>query len=644
MAAVLIPNLLVGNQRKAIAYMLLAVVFFSSLPLIIAWGGGGQAPFLFNAGMSGGMALGCLLFVAVFYRRLLFNWDSLRLIWRRMFDIKIALSIIANFNFAVFAWSTRFVDVSITAILFETWPIFIILIMERLFRGQTRSRRFADIIDSSADSELDQPPSQRLADTANGSPDSEVEQDRYRRFTPGMFLILLLGVAGFGFVVVGQAGGFAGVEASGLLVAIIGVILAVFGAITTAFAAFSFRWGTDIVHELPENVVRDTSEDSLELFGLLIAFLIANSVSTVLNVFLGSASGETMDSRSLLIAVALGGAVNGAANVAWRKANLSTNNLGINAVSFATPIFSLAWLFVFYQVAPARPDYLLAGAVGIIIVNLVINLEAEIRFGFKALVLALWAFGAFVYLRDDVLQYLPFGEWQWPGETYFGSLGLAATVFILLHSFRVNRLSARTQDEDNRVYSLFHSLDMLARRNVIDESIRERILALDKSVTPEELKTAYEKAKQCLDEAMDAAATPEDEAELASAEAQLNVIVHSRQQGIDFGELFALIIFGGITVFLGLGSRPGVEGWIGFLVEMLILLFSAVIVFLIVNVWDLHRDRAGEVLRKQAEYDGYGVVFRDAANRRFEQITSITIGLLVTIAYAVLLWFKWVGS
>ncbi|MYC34860.1 MAG: hypothetical protein F4X64_17020, partial [Chloroflexi bacterium] len=222
MAAVLLPNLLVGNQRKAVAYMLLAVIFFSSLPLIIAWGGGGQAPFLFNAGMSGGMALGCLLFVAIFYRRLLFNWDSLRLIRRRMFNIYIALSIIANFNFAVFAWSTRFVDVSITAILFETWPIFIILIMERLFRGQTRYRRPTDISGDDADSEQEPP--------------------RYHRLTPGMFLIMLLGVAGFGFVVVGQAGGFAGVQASSLLVAIIGVILAVVGAITTAFAAFSFRW------------------------------------------------------------------------------------------------------------------------------------------------------------------------------------------------------------------------------------------------------------------------------------------------------------------------------------------------------------------------------------------------------------------
>ena len=48
------------------------------------------------------------------------------------------------------------------------------------------------------------------------------------------------------------------------------------------------------------------------------------------------------------------------------------------------------------------------------------------------------------------------------------------------------------------------------------------------------------------------------------------MVAHSQQQGVDLDELFWLIIFGGITVFLGLVSRPGVTGWIGFLVEMLV--------------------------------------------------------------------------
>ena len=581
--------------------MLAAVVMFSALPLIISWGGGGQTPFLFNAAMSAGVVLGCLVFMAARYPALALNAASLRLIARQAIDRRIALSIAANFNFAFLAWASRFVDVSISAILFGTWPIFLVIIHDRLYQ----------------------------------------HRDRYHRLSPQILLLLALGLVGFAFIIVGQAGGFANVETAGLAELVIGVVLAVIGAIATACNAFGFHWGTDLADDFPDETRQALSHESLEFFGLLVAFLIANAVSGLFNTIAGVSSGEVMDSRSLLIAVVVGGGASGIANAAWRKANLDAHHAGVNALAFAAPVFSLAWLFFLGQVEPQNWDYLIIGIMGIVIVNLLINSEADIRFDYKALMLGLWAFGAFVYLRDDVLRYLPFGEWQWPGETYFGALALSATVFTLLRSFRVARLSAQTQDEDNRVYALFQNLDLLARNGVVAPAVLQHVIDIDKAVTPEELRDAYHNTKAYLDRAEAANPDPDAQAQLAEAETQLNVIAHSRQQGIDFGELFALIIFGGITVFLGLVSRPGVSGWIGFLVEMLVALFSAVIVFLIVNVWDLHRERAGEILEEREEYQGYGVVFRDAVNRRFEQTTSIAIGLLVTLAYAALLWHKW---
>ena len=65
-----------------------------------------------------------------------------------------------------------------------------------------------------------------------------------------MVLLLALGLIGFAFVVVGQAGGFANIQTDGLSLLIVGVVLAVFGAIATSFSAFSFRWGTDAASEL----------------------------------------------------------------------------------------------------------------------------------------------------------------------------------------------------------------------------------------------------------------------------------------------------------------------------------------------------------------------------------------------------------
>ncbi len=618
-----IPNMardrLIGN-RLANAYMLLAVALFSALPLIISWGGGGKTPFLFNAAMSAGVVLGCLVFIAYRYPSLLFNANMLRLVVGRAIDHRIVLSIAANFNFAFLAWSTRFVDVSISAIMFGTWPIFIVIIHDRLYK----------------------------------------HEERYHRLSPEILLLIAFGLLGFAFIIVGQAGGFQNVETGRLAELVIGVVLATLGAIATACNAFGFRWGTDLAEEIshagrPVTADDESDQDEapdqgdLDFLGLLVALLIASAVSGLLNTFVGISSGEVMDSRSLFIAIVVGGAASGIANAAWRKANLIAHHAGVNALAFAAPVFSLAWLFLLTQTQPENLDYLIIGIIGIVIVNLLINSEAEVRFGFKALLLALWTCGAFVYLRDDVLQYLPFGEWQWPGETYFGALGLSATVFTLLRSFRVARLSTQTQEEDNRLYTLFQNVDLLARRDVIHQAARMHVISIDKAVTPEQLKTAYQDTKDCLDRAEASNPNPDDQVQLAEAETQLNVIAHSRQQGIEFGELFALIIFGGITVFIGMASRPGVTGWIGFLVEMLVVLFSAVIVFLIINVWDLHRDRAGDILEEQQYqdhegavfYEGYGVVFRDAVSRRLEQTTSIVIGLLVTIAYGALLWYKW---
>ena len=587
----------------ATAYMFVTVSLGSLIPLVIAWAGGGDNPFIFNAGMTAGVVLGCLVFVVVRYRGLVMKRGNLRLIIRKALDLRIAWTIAANFNFAFFAWSTQFVDITVTAILFEMWPIFIILLTARLFRTEAR----------------------------------------FRTITHATLLLLFTGFAGFAFVMVGQGGGLESIETTDLAALTIGVSLAVIAAIVTAFTAFSFRWGTDLIQELQPSSSSAMSSDALEMFSLVIAYLIANSVSVILNSVIGISAGESITWRPLLIAIFFGGATNVVASLAWRKANLTTDNLGINAFAYTTPIFSLLWLFLFAQAQPERPDYLVIGAAAIIAVNLLVNFEAEVRFGFKALILSLWGCGAFVYLRDDFLQYLPFDGWLWPPETYLSALGLSATVFILLLTFRVARLAPRTQSEDNHIFALHRNLEMLARRNLIDPSVNEHIRGIDSAHNPEELQTAYSQAKLCFARAAVVDHPLADGKLLADAEAQLNMVVHSRQQGVDFGEMFSLIIFGGSTIALALLSRPAVDGWIAFLYEVFSVLFSSVTVFLIISVWDLHRERAELVLAGHRDSRQYGVIFRDPKSRRFEQGASVVVGLLIILAYGGMLWNKWLG-
>ena len=333
----------------------------------------------------------------------------------------------------------------------------------------------------------------------------------------------------------------------------------------------------------------------------------------------------------------MGGAVAYAlANITWRAANMLTDNLGINAMSYATPLVALLWLFVFSQVNVARLDYLIIGAAVIISANLLINFEAEIEFGFKALIISLWACGAVVYLR-------PAG-WVWEGsQGYFAVLGLSATLFTLILAFRVSRFVDRTSYEDNTMYSIFHSLDLLARRGVVADQVRENMMSLDAARNIEDTYATYGDIKLNLQSAQSTAQTPDDQQTLSQTEASLDSVIHSKQRGNNFGEFFALIVFAVITVAIALLARPEQSGWTGFLVEMFTFPFCAVIVFLTVNAWDVHRDWLAAVFSRHPESGWYGVLIRDESSRDFEQWASVVIGLAVTVTYAFLLWDKWLG-
>ena len=590
------------NQNTAgTVYMLLAVIGFSLVPVLVASGNGANNPFLFVAVLRVGVTIALAVLFMVLFGRVLLRKSVLTLVWQRLPTWSMLFAIINQFEYGLFALSTRFIDISVAAILFETWPILLILMTAFLFRGE----------------------------------------QRYRRITPGMMLLLLVGFLGFAFVAASETGGFGDSSDTKSLDTLIGIVIVVFAIFTAGLSAFAFRWAADLRESLPIDIKDNQNSNSLDIACVLVANCITSFAGAGLSAFVGLASGETISTDAIAIAVLGGVFALALGNIAWRAANVVTNNLGINALAYAIPILSLIWLFLFAEVNIARVDYLIIGTVAIISANLLINFEAEVRFGFKALILAMWGFGAFVYLRDDLLNLLPFDTWLWPGDTYPEALALSATVFILLLSFRVARMSERTQEEDNRILELFQSLDLLVRRNVIDRAVREHLIRLDDARTPAELQSSYHDAKLCFAEAVAAGPDARNLARLGAAETQLNIIVHSRQQGIELGELFALIIFGGSTILIGILSRPPLTGWIGFLVEVLAFLFSAVIVFLIINVWDLHRERADLILEKHEDSDDYGLIFRNARSRRFEQSMSVVIGLAITVAYAALLWQKW---
>ncbi len=341
--------------------MLAAVLGMSLLPLLVSLAGGQDRPFLTGAGLRFGLAVGYFAFLAVGYSSLLKRVDLWKLALGRLCSWTMFLALLGYLDLAVFSWSTRYIDVSVAAVLWELWPLVMILFLHRL-----------------------------------------IGSGRYRRFTLGDLLLLGFGFAGFGFVVAGQSGGFGELLSftASLGATLLGVALALAAVVLGSLAAFGYRWGLDLKVALPAGLVAGRSPASVDLFCVIFATLLANCVAVPLNLAVGLTQGERADFDLFGITI-LGGALAYAmAGITWRKANLDTDNLGINGLAYLVPVLSLAWLFLLSRVGVELVDYLIIGAAAIVASNLLINFQARQLAGYQLVLVSVWAGGVLAYLRE----------------------------------------------------------------------------------------------------------------------------------------------------------------------------------------------------------------------------------------------------
>ena len=586
--------------------MLGSAFCYSFIPLVIAWSGGGDEPFLFSVVWRLGVSAGYVAFLCLVYWDLVTDRRVLALVLRRSWSFWILLVVASNFEIVLYVASTRFIDVSVAAVLFELGPILEIILMDRVLRT------------------------------------SEV----YRAVRPLTLLMVVFCFVGVAFLVAGQHGGFVLWNSSSgdsLVDLGVGVGLAILGVVALSFVAFGFRWGFGLRDELRGLGLPGLGEDersnfSLSLFCIVVAFLVGNLVSIPVNAAIGFSVGEGLALASFGIVVLGGVLFNAVGSILARVALLQTDDLGVNAIGYVTPVLALVWLFAFSRIGVARVDYLYIGAAAIVAANLLISYEAEIRLGFKSIVVSLWACGVFVYLREDWLGSLFPGGWRWLGDSYFDALAVSATVFTLLLSFRVVRLAGRTRDEDRLIFDLSKRFEVLVSSGMVDARVLERFVKVDGARTTDELQCAYREVDIELSRVQRESLGIEDLRYLVETESKLNDLVYSRHQGVGFGELFALMVFGFATVLLALVSSPLVGGWTALLVDFLSVLFSAVIIFLLVDVFDLQRDRHDRILGEVSDLGRFGVSFRDSKNRSVEQWVSVGGGLAIGALFFGLLW------
>ena len=298
-------------MAKAPLIMMVAVCFFGLVPLVISWGVGDN-PFLFSSGMRLGVAVLCAAILLSRYMRLLRRPAVTAYLRLGLFRWEVAAVVGSYFDFAILAVSARLLGISASAVLYELWPIVLILIVSR-WTGR-----------------------------------------RYQGVNPEVFLLLLAAFAGVGFILFSQAS-----NSGGALAAVeertwrfwAGSVLAVAAAVVTALTGFSWVWS----HRMLEGADLQEMEESgfasweRELFFLLVALVVTNLAAVALNQAAGwvwgAFSGEFVDWSTFGLAVIGGVFSYGVASVSWRIATSHTADLGIHALSYATPVFSLLFLF-----------------------------------------------------------------------------------------------------------------------------------------------------------------------------------------------------------------------------------------------------------------------------------------------------------
>ena len=607
---------------------------------------GYQNPFSFNAGWRMGGVVGCLLFLVLRYHRLIAHLFTtggsaargqiaasmglgLRADadnGRRFGGWAVLYGVLGKFDYVLLAFAVGYatvISLPVVTIIYTVWPIIFIVIMAVIYKNN----------------------------------------DDYKRGGGWTALMVLLCFVGFAFA------GWHYIQAANVQFYVgIGV------AFLTAFLVGShhaamLKWADGLGDGLENTELSDRySDKQLDIFASVSALLLTQLVCAIISFIIGMRLGENTD---LLLLWLVGGFLSaGVGDILFRAANVISNNLGVNAIIYAMPIFALALLAIFFpDFGIKQTDYFIVGVLIIIVSNLFINSEAELHWGFRGLIFTLGICGTFVYFRDGVFSFIGLEQWHWGVVEYFGVVGMAATVFTLLLAFRIGRIVARSDAEENRLFAAFRKLHFLARRGVIDPGILACVLKIDENNDARALKEAYEQARAYIRrvyqeksqvEVVDAPSLLETEVEPASAptpvdsgdwqmlvdaEADLDALVRSRQSAIVLGELFSLIIFGSITIFLVLFSRPQeTEGWPNFLIDLFAMLIAPVIVFLMVNIRDLHNERGQRWLEHiQDENEDYAVHLPQAVGRRADQWLAVILGVGIVATYMGLLGNKWLG-
>ena len=396
----------VGRGRRPAWFMLGSVGCYVGLPLTIYWGVQTTSPLLFTAVSY---LLGCGVYTAAVQASRTvergFKMAQLVSAVKRRYLLSDTLLLS---NWFLFAAAVTLAPATIVTVLFELWGVlFAVLCLSGWWRRRMHDSQVLD----------------RSAATTT-------------------LIFMTVGFVGVALAVLSDAG-----SQDWSWAATVGIGMALLAAATTAAATAVEQMMGKRQHgtkNLPETQV-STAGEALSR-GSLGGLMLAGTAVWWLT------GGPIEASWSGLRMAVLAAGLDTCGNWLFQHANhLARHREGqsapqINSLYYLVPVGAVALLAWLTDSAVARPALLICGVAGVVAVNMVMHLDPEGAsqrahpvggHGFKALVLTVWGCGTAVVSRD---YWLP-ARWQvWSVAEYWGMVGVLATVFVLMLSFRQERL------------------------------------------------------------------------------------------------------------------------------------------------------------------------------------------------------------
>ena len=332
----------------------------------------------------------------------------------------------------------------------------------------------------------------------------------------------------------------------------------------------------------------------------------------------------------------------------------------INTLYYLAPVGALLLLVWFADTTIERPDLFIVGAAAVVVVNMVLHIDPEGAqqrrggggYGYQAFVLALWTVATIVLFRDD---WLPDGWQVWSVGGYWGIVGVCATVFTLILSFRQSRLAERRREMDAlmlRLHQQIVFMGLCGDLEPVTATEAGRLLReVDESRDPEKLGNAYFELRKLLMAEMSPESDREHAKRLSDLLVDVEVLVNLRQQGRNFTELAVLGLFAFLTVVLTVSARPdgSIEPFAGWVHDTTSVVIGAAFAFLGFNLIDQRREADAPTLRevtdvahtKHGQPRGWRLDLVSYSDQSTDRMVASLLGAILLIGAVAMLGVKW---